>query len=328
VSSVDGQLVTLDGRGMMPLLPDSDEVFQFPAFADDGRLAVVQNRRTYDVVSVDPDGGGWECLVCDTQRVGWGSAGPDGSVVYRLTIGDRSRVVLREPGVEARPLTSPDEEASCPVMSPDAMRIAYLARVEGGTELRVRPRAGGEPVTLARGVESSELVAWSPDGRSIAYAGGRPLQVFVVSTAGGSPRAVSPAGGDYPSWSPDGRLISFAVWNEASDPAQGTWVVASGGGEPRKVGEEPTRAVWDPISGELMQLRRSADGAALELWTADPGGWRWRQRSVLDIGVRPPIQMEYLPLTTDRRSGRLVMNRRSGTGRLVVVEGIETDRWK
>ncbi len=328
VASVDGQLVKLDGTRVSPLLPDSDEVFQFPAFSDDGRLAAVQNRRTYDIISVDPDGGGWECLVCDRPRSGWGSAGSDGSVVYRLTVGDSSRVYLRAPGIEARALTTPDEMASCPVMSPDAIRVAYLARVEGSTELRVRPRSGGDPVTLARDVESSELVAWSPDGRSIAYAGGRPLQVFVVSTAGGTPRAVSPSGGDYPSWSPDGRLIAFAVWNEASDPAQGTWVVASGGGEPRKVGEAPTRAVWDPVTGELLQLRRSADGAVLELWSADSGRWRWRRRAELDIGVRPPIQIEYLPLSTDWRTGRLVMNRRSGTGRLVVFDGIEPERWE
>jgi dipeptidyl aminopeptidase/acylaminoacyl peptidase len=183
-------------------------------------------------------------------------------------------------------------------------------------------------VTLARNVEGSELVSWSPDGRRIAFSGGRPLRVFVVSTAGGSPRAISPNGGDYPSWSPDGRWVAFAVWNEESDPAQGTWVVAEAGGEPRKVNDLPTRAVWDPTTGDLLQLRRSDDGDALELWVADPDGWRWRRRARLDLGVRPPIQMEFLPFSVDPETGWLVMNRRSGTGRLLVFDGIEPRRWR
>ena len=328
VGAVDGQLVKLDDAGITPLLPDTGEGFQFPAFSDDGRLAVVQNRRTYDVIRVNPATGDWDCLVCDTPDVGWGSAGPGGTVAYRVELGDHSRVVIRASDGTVRMPTAPIEEASCPVLSPDGTRVAYLARVEGGIDLRVRPSAGGEPVTLARDVEGSELVSWSPDGRSIAYAGGRPLRVFIVSTAGGPPRPISPSGGDYPSWSPDGRWVAFAVWNEESDPAQGTWVVASAGGEPRKVSELPTRAVWDPLDGELLQLRRSDNGAALELWAADPGDWRWRRRTQLDLGVRPPIQMEFLPFTVDPETGWLVMNRKSGTGRLVVFDGVEPDRWR
>ena len=38
--------------------------------------------------------------------------------------------------------------------------------------------------------------AWSPDGAAIAYAGGSPLRVWIVSAAGGAPRAVSGPGGD------------------------------------------------------------------------------------------------------------------------------------
>ena len=80
---------------------------------------------------------------------------------------------LREPsGVEVA-VSDPSEDASCPSVSPDGGRIAYLARVpESGTELRVVARSGGQPVTLATEVESSEYPSWSPDGRFITFAAG------------------------------------------------------------------------------------------------------------------------------------------------------------
>jgi Tol biopolymer transport system component len=212
-------------------------------------------------------------------------------------------------------------------MSPDSTRVAYLAQVDGTTELRVRPEDGGEPVTLARDLEVSEFVSWSPDGGSIAFAGGSPLRVWVVSAAGGEPRAVSGPGGDYPSWSPDGALIAFAIWTEESDPNQGTWVVGSDGSDARQVSDHPGRVVWEPDTGRLLQLRRSSDDGTLELWQTSPDDWRWSLRSRLNLGIRPPIQMEFRPLSVDPVSGRLVMNRLTQQSQLVVFDGIDVNRW-
>jgi hypothetical protein len=326
-ASVGGQLVRLAEGEKLPLLPERYGSLYFPTFSSDGRLAAVQRRSTYDIISVDPDGGGWECVLCDLPRIGWGSTGIDGSVAYRLRHLEQSKVMIREPDGGVTQLTETEESASCPVLSPDATRVAYLAQAEGRTELRVRSRSGGDPVTLATDVENSELVSWSPDGAKIAYAGGSPLQVWVVSAAGGAATAISPPGGDYPRWSPDGAHIAYVVWTEESDPAQGTWVVSATGGQPDKVSDLPTRAVWDRQTGDLLQLRRSEADDAIELWQAQTGVWRWSRRSTLELGTRPPIQIEYLPLTVDPSSGRLVINRRTGTSSLVVFDGIDLDRW-
>jgi hypothetical protein len=103
--------------------------------------------------------------------------------------------------------------------------------------------------------------------------------------------------------------------------------VDSSGANPRKVSDVPTRVVWDQRSGDLLQLRRSADDASIELWQSDPVDVRWWKRSRLDFGALPPIQFEFLPLTVDRSTGRLVMNRRTGSSRLVVFDGVEIARW-
>lgn len=327
VASVDGELVKLSFGSMRPLLPGDREALFFPVFSSNGELAAVQSRSTYDLIAVDPDGGGWDCILCDNPLIGWGSVGADGAVVYRIRQGERYRLFIREPGSSPRALTDAEDSVSCPVLSPDLSRVAYLAHSDGSTGLLVRPRDGGEAVTLARDLENSEFVSWSPDGSSITFAGGSPLRVWVVSAAGGSPRAVSGPGGDYPVWSPDGSMIAFSIWTEESDPDQGTWIVDSDGRNPRKISDFPTRVVWDLGSGDLLQLRRSTDDAAIELWQANPVEGRWTRRSRLDLGVRPPIQLEFLPLTVDQASGKLVMNRRTGSSRLLVFDGVDVARW-
>jgi hypothetical protein len=204
--------------------------------------------------------------------------------------------------------------------------VAYLAPGgDGGTELRVIAVSGGEPVTVATGVEGSEYPSWSPDGRHLAYAGGAPVNVWVVSRAGGEPRQVTRSGGDYPRWSPEGGLIAYVVWTEESDPLQGAWVVPYAGGEPVRIGEHPTQLGWAPDGRSLWQLRRR-DGE-VELWQAAPGSWEWRARGALKLGAPSPPHMEHLPFTVDPVSGRLVFNRRSSNGALVVFEGIEPERW-
>lgn len=327
VASVGGQLLRMTAEGAEPVLPDHQKPLKYPVFADDGRLAAVHSEQSYDIILVDPDGGKPECVVCETPKVGWGTLGSDGEVVFLRRRGEELRVFIRDPQGRQRPLTDGEEAASCPVMSPDSTRVAYLAQLEGTTKLRVRPKDGGEPVTLARDLEVSEFVSWSPDGGSIAYAGGSPLRVWVVSAAGGEPRAVSGPGGDYPSWSPDGALIAYAIWTEESDPDQGTWVVSSDGSDARKISDHPNRVVWEPRIGRLLQLRRSSDDGALTLWQAAPDDWRWSMKSRLNLGVRPPVQMEFRPLSVDPVSGRLVMNRLTQESQLVVFDGINLTRW-
>jgi serine/threonine protein kinase len=327
VASVGGQLLRMTAAGAEPILPDHQKPLKYPVFSDDGRLAAVYSEQTYDIILVDPDGGKPECVVCETPKVGWGTLGSNGEVVFLRRRGEELRVFVRDLQGGQRPLTDKAESASCPVMSPDSTRVAYLAQVDGTTELRVRPEDGGEPVTLARDLEVSEFVSWSPDGGSIAFAGGSPLRVWVVSAAGGEPRAVSGPGGDYPSWSPDGALIAFAIWTEESDPNQGTWVVGSDGSDARQVSDHPGRVVWEPDTGRLLQLRRSSDDGTLELWQTSPDDWRWSLRSRLNLGIRPPIQMEFRPLSVDPVSGRLVMNRLTQQSQLVVFDGIDVNRW-
>ncbi len=326
VASLDGALVRLDGNRTNQLVPRLERLWD-PTLAPAGdRLAAVRQSAMNELVAVDPDDGSWSCLLCGVPGAGWGSTGPNGEIVFRRLAAGRLQLELRTPEGSERSLTPLGEEGSCPVMSPTGDAVAYLAPAgESGTALRVVSVSGGEPVTVATGVEGSEFPSWSPDGRMLAYAGGSPVNVWVVGRAGGAPRRLTRDGGDYPRWSPDGTRIAYVVWTEESDPAQGAWVVPATGGEPERVGQLPTQLTWSPDGRQLWQVRRTLD--SLELWQADVGRWSWRRRTVLGIGAPPPPHMEHLPFTLDPVSGRLVLNRRSSTGALVLFEGIDASRW-
>ena len=326
VASIDGRLVRVTADGTVPVIPRVDRLW-YPAFSPSGdRLAAVRRNSTNDLVAVDPEGGGWTCLLCGVADSGWGSVDADGVVVYRRYMAGSATLFLREPsGVEVA-VTDPAEDASCPSVSPDGERIAYLASLpESGTELRVVARSGGQPVTLATEVESSEYPSWSSDGRFIAFAAGSPIKVWVVPASGGDPRELTPDGGDYPQWSPSGDWIAYSVWTQDSDPDQGAWVVDAGGGTPLKIGDHPTRLTWSRDGGLLWQLRRAGD--RVELWEAEAGVWDWRRRSILDLGRPAASHLEHLPLTVNPATGELVMNRRTSLASLLMFEGVDRARW-
>ncbi|NOZ77999.1 MAG: protein kinase [Acidobacteria bacterium] len=323
--SIDDRLAQLGPEGLRPLVPSLDHLTN-PAFDSSGtRLAIVRNHRQTELVAVPPSGGSWSCLACNVPGMGWGSTGPGGTVLYGRVRGHHREIEMTSPRSAPRVVSPPGEDASCPVLSPDGARVAYLSRTAGmGTELRVIALDGGEPVTLATGVEGSELVSWSPDGRFLTYAGGSPTSVFTVATAGGAPNRLTE--GDYPAWSPRGTWIALAVWTDESDPRQGTWVIHPDGTGALKVSDSPTRTVWRPDGRALWQLRRGKN--ALELWECSVKGWRWRRRSVLDLGVPPVPYAEYFPFSVDPGTGALAIHRRTTIGELIVFSGIDPRRWK
>jgi serine/threonine protein kinase len=326
VASVDGHLVRVGEDGGGPVIPRLDRLW-YPAISPDGRgLVAVRRITTNDLVAVSPDGSDWSCVLCGVPNSGWGSVDPGGSIVYRRYVAGSATVFLREPtGLEVA-ISETGEDASCPTVSPDGDRVAYLAQDPvHGTVLRVVSRSGGQAVTLATGVEASEFPSWSPDGRYLTFAAGSPIRVWVVSVAGGDPREVTPSGGDYPQWSPDGRWISYSVWTQDSDPNQGAWVVPAEGGTPRKVGDEPTRLVWSRRGSFLWQLRRADD--RIELWELMPEVWTWARRSILDLGLPAASHLEHLPLTVSPITGELIMNRRTTLSTLLVFEGLDPERW-
>ena len=156
------------------------------------------------------------------------SFAPDGErIVYSSDRSGRFEIYIRplEGGGRESQITNDNGQNIQPAWSPDGKWIAYHSALRGGIWI-VAP-TGGEPRQV---VTNGSQPAWSRDSTHLAFRGGdvfsvapgdlltpdRP-QVFIVSAAGGTPRALTQAGDPagrhtFPVWSPDGKRILFASY--------------------------------------------------------------------------------------------------------------------
>ncbi|HUF48482.1 MAG TPA: hypothetical protein VMM93_11750 [Vicinamibacterales bacterium] len=102
---------------------------------------------------------------------------PDGSrVVYVRNFmdmkGDRRRSnlwIVNVDGTDERPLTTGMQSDTSPRWSADGARLLYTSTLDGTTQVFVRWIATGEVARLTQLPHAPAGLAWSPDGRSIAF---------------------------------------------------------------------------------------------------------------------------------------------------------------
>jgi dipeptidyl aminopeptidase/acylaminoacyl peptidase len=215
-----------------------------------------------------------------------GAALPAQPVTRRFTLDDFSKVA----------------RVSDPQFAPDGKSIAVVVSRPNLDEDRYDPELTVVDVatrashTIVKGLTGLNFERWSPDGTTFAFlanagpAGAQKLQVFVVSSKGGAPRALtsSPRGVQQLAWSPDSKMIAFATqdelemkpgferWNRSFEvtlntdytmteavPPTHLWMAAAAGGDPRRL----TSGTWTmPIS------HPPGTPASAIVWTPDGTG--------------------------------------------------------
>ena len=254
---------------------------------------------------------------------------PDGArAVYVQKVADpetdsyRSHLwIVPLDGGAARQFTAGNHQDSLPCWSPDGRSIAFLSdrAAAGGEPGAKKPKQiyvisadGGEARAVTSGTFNPSDLAWSPDGRTIVFAGkpeapkneksdvkvitrvrykfdgegfwdGRYKHLFTVPADGGAVRQLTTGDFDHvdPAWSPDGRWLACVA--NRSEEADFTnvvdiWVVSTAAGDPRRLTESTGPCgmpAWSPDGSRIAYLghNNEAMGATnLGLWVVPVQG--------------------------------------------------------
>jgi dipeptidyl aminopeptidase/acylaminoacyl peptidase len=165
---------------------------------------------------------------------------PDGNRIVYVRVShdimtDRARRnlwMINADGTNNRPLRSEIRSFSSPRWSPDGTRVAYVSAAEGSPQLYVRWMDSGQTALLTNLVEPPDAIAWSPDGKSIAF-----TQLVLAQK---EPLAAPPPKPEGATWAPPVKVIDSVVYR--ADGAgylesgyQHVFIVSAEGGTPRQL---------------------------------------------------------------------------------------------
>ena len=221
-------------------------------------------RRTHDQLTSDP---------VDKRYPSWKGAGAllarsNNDRIYEVDVARR----------RALPVLPDAWPATDPVASPDGSRIA-LARlrteVSDVSSIWVMTPDGGERRSLHVGPGLRMHVAWSPDGKRLAYArthAADRADIEVIGADGtGEGAVVRDASRNlFPAWSPDGRSLAFASDRAGSFDI---WVLDLASKRARRLTDAPSldvRPTWSPDGAEIA-FATSRRGR-LEIFTVSAAG--------------------------------------------------------
>jgi acylaminoacyl-peptidase len=162
-------------------------------------------------------------------------------------------------GRDHRPLAS---GAGSPRWSPDGTRLAYVAGEKGRAQIFVRWMDGGTTTQVTRVVDKPSGLAWSPDGRWLAFT----MQVAAKAEPLVKPLA-KPEGAE---WAAPPKVIESLVYRADGEgylpeAREQVFVVSADGGAPRQLTDGPYDhdgpLAWTPDGRQLLvAANRHPDG--------------------------------------------------------------------
>jgi Tol biopolymer transport system component len=144
-----------------------------------------------------------------------------------------------------------------PALSPDGRQLAFVSTRTGSRELWLCGADGSHPTQLTSiGGEYVSRPVWSANGRRLAFSiTGVEAAVYVIETAGGAPRRITPRGQNAMpcSWSADDARVYYA--GETAGEWQ-VWCVDPGGGNAERMTQDGGIAAFESPDGTFLYYMR------------------------------------------------------------------------
>jgi len=170
----------------------------------------------YTLRVADADGEGGQVALNSPEPIISPAWSPDGRELAYVSFESQKAVVYAQEVMSGkrRPIANFRGSNSAPAWSPDGSTLAATLSREGGSQLFLMDRNGGNVrrLTSSQAIDTEPVFEY-PDGKRIYFVsdrGGGP-QVYRIATGGGNVERIS-FGGSYnisPAVSPDGRTLAF-----------------------------------------------------------------------------------------------------------------------
>jgi Tol biopolymer transport system component len=225
-------LMRPDGTEVAPVTTDP-AIDTVPAWFPDGKTLVYRSDRLgrptlwrFDLATRK------ESLLLEPSRdMDWVRLSPDGkTIAFISTSGSGAMNVWLSSldGEEARQLTYDSEFMGFPCWAPDGKSLAVQIKRGENAQVALVSPDGGSPVVLTQGEGQAWPYSFSPDGRSVAFAGlrGGLWNVYAVSVDTKEERRLTDldqinAYVRYPAWSPRGNRVVY----EYAETSGNVWMV-------------------------------------------------------------------------------------------------------
>ncbi len=177
-------------------------------------------------------------------------------------------------------LTTSEGSETMPRFSPDGTQIAFTGQYDGNTDVYVMPTTGGAPKRLTYDPTGAEMVAWTPDGKSILFRSSRaaPLvgpRLFSVSATGGAPTPLPMERAAQAAYSPDAARLAFCRlpgsnnWKRyQGGQANHVWIADLNAKQFKRIDNDAVNEQYPVWIGASVYYVSERDGTA-NLWRYD-----------------------------------------------------------
>jgi TolB protein len=235
-----------DGSGMRRLTTENNRRHYYGSIAPDGQSVVYSSYRednVYEIYRLDLSNGGVEQL---TDRIGvltGPEVSPDGTLITFArgdpNTGNVQIMVMGQDGGNARNI--PQVSGWDPTWSPDGNQILFASGINGGVQLFVINRNGGDLRQVSNLPAIRGRSDWSADGQFIVTYSGPAWnrEVYIMNADGSNARQLTLSGGNSqgPSISPDGKWVAFTAYfdNYGDDHGCEIYIIRTDGTDLRRL---------------------------------------------------------------------------------------------